>query len=99
MSFRVLVDDNFHYMDVDARTTLGDFETLEAAVAAAKALVDDWLASGYQPGMSADKLYQDYTFFGEDPFIVGPGLTGVPFSAWNYARERCAVLCSSASDG
>lgn len=97
MSFRVLVDDNFHYMDADARTTLGDFETLEAAIAAAKTLVDDWLASGYQPGMSADKLYQDYTLFGEDPFIVGPGLSGVPFSAWNYARERCAALCAAPS--
>jgi hypothetical protein len=97
MSFRVLVDDNFHYMDVDARTTLGDFETLEAAVAAAQALVDEWLTSAYQPGMSADEFYQGYIGFGEDPFIVAPGLSGVPFSAWNYARERCAALCAAPS--
>jgi hypothetical protein len=34
MSYTVLVDDNFHYMDKDERYTLGEFESLEAAIIA-----------------------------------------------------------------
>ncbi len=98
MTFRVLVDDNFHYMDEAARTTLGDFETLEAAIAAAQALVDQFLIAARQPGMTADELYRQYTSFGEDPFIVADGRSGVAFSAWDYARARCAALCASTSD-
>jgi len=96
MTFRVLVDDNFHYMDESARTTLGEFDTLEAAVASARALVDQFLADSLQPGMTADELFGLYTNFGEDPFIVGPGVSSVLFSAWDYARERCAALCPPA---
>ena len=36
MTYTVFVDDNFHYMDKDERYTHGLFETLEAAVEAAK---------------------------------------------------------------
>ena len=97
MTFRVRVDDNYHYMDEDARTTLGDFQTLGAAIAAAKALVDDFLTSAYRPGLTAEELFHEYTGFGEDPFIEGPGLSGVPFSAWDYARQRCAQLCAPPS--
>ena len=93
MKYRVLVDDNFHYMDESARTTLGEFDTLEAAVAAARGVVDEFLAGALQPGMTAEELYHTYVNFGDDPFILGPGLSGVPFSAWDYARERCGVLC------
>jgi hypothetical protein len=31
--------------------------------------------------------------FGEDPFIVGPGVSGVPFSAWTYAAQRAVEMC------
>lgn len=94
MSFRVLVDDNFHYMDEDERYELGTFPTLDAAIEAAKAVVDDYLthALAQKPGMSADELFASYASFGEDPFVVGPGLNGVPFSARDYARKRCQEL-------
>jgi hypothetical protein len=32
--YRVMVDDNFHFMDESERTTAGDFDTLEAALSA-----------------------------------------------------------------
>ena len=43
--------------------------------------------------MSAEALYSSYTSFGEDPFIAGhdPRTT---FSAWDYAKARCAELCA-----
>jgi len=95
MPYKLFVDDNFHYMDEDERYLSGTFDTAEAAVVKAKHIVDDFLSSAYKPGMSAAELYHSYVGFGEDPFIICEG--GVPevkFSAWDYARERCDVICS-----
>jgi hypothetical protein len=93
--YTVMVDDNFHYMDQDERWELGTFATLDAALAACRKLVDEWLAENHKAGMTAAELCQLYMMFGEDPFIVGGTEEGAPiFSAWNYAQERCALLCA-----
>jgi hypothetical protein len=99
----VEVDDNFHYMDESERYTLGRFATAGAAIRAAKALVDDYLKSNYQKGMTADELFSHYTSHGEDPHIHVDGEGDsetedgdVDFSAWDYARERCQTLCKRA---
>jgi len=91
MSYQVLVDDNFHYMDQDERYTLGQFDNLDEAIAACKRIVDEFLIHSYKPGMTAEELYQGYVGFGEDPFIVGPGATR-EFSAWAYAKTRCVEI-------
>ena len=88
--YTVYIDDNFHYMDEDARTKHGEYSTLAEAVQACKAIVDDCLTRAYEPGMLAHKLYEEYVAAGDDPFIVGPG---AGFSAWTYARQRCEALC------
>jgi len=94
--FTVFIDDNFHYLDKEYRTKLGDFATLESAIDACKEVVDEYLAGDYVEGMLADDLYARYTMFGDDPFITGPGVTGALFSAWNYAQARAAILCGQA---
>ena len=91
MKYKVFVDDNFHYMDEDERYELGEFDTAEEALAAAKRIVDEFLDPAYEPWMTAEELYQGYTGFGEDPFIVSDDPT-CRFSAWDYAKERCAML-------
>ena len=93
MTYHVLVDDNFHYMDETERYELGVFDSLDAAVAAAQALVDEYLRSAHKPNMSARVLFQSYMAFGEDPFIVAPDQQRVAFSAREYAKHRCHVLC------
>jgi len=93
MRYRVLVDDNFHYMDESERYELGKFKTLEAAVAACKRIVDEFLISNYRPDMTAAELYEQYAFCGEDPFIVYTGQETVPFSARDYASERVKQIC------
>ena len=93
--FTVVVADNFHYMDESENYVHGKFATLEEAIAAAKRIVDEFLVSALKPGMNAATLYSQYTSFGDDPYITGSSEPGVPFSAWNYAQERCAVMCSS----
>ncbi len=101
--YKVMVDDNYHYMDESERYELGIFSTGEEAIAACKRIVDEFLDSSYQPGMTAEVLEKAYQGFGEDPFIVALGETSdksIKFSAWNYAKERSQKLAAqdNASD-
>jgi hypothetical protein len=98
MPFKVIVADNFHYMDESESYEYGTFDSLELAIEAAKRIVDEYLASAYNSSMSAAQLYHSFVSFGEDPYIVAEEGTGVLFSAWDYARERCAVLCPPDND-
>lgn len=90
--FAVLVDDNFHHQDESQRYKLGEFDDLDAAIAACKCVVDDYLDSVREPGIKTEAMYRSYTMFGEDPFVVGSE-QAVPFSAWSYARQRCEEIC------
>ena len=94
--YTVVVDDNFHYGDHDERRQHGVYETLEDAVAACRAIVDRSLEDERRPGISAEALYERYTSFGDDPFIVGcdGAEDGVKFSAWSYAKERARAICA-----
>ena len=93
--YRVLIDDNFHYMDSSERREQGTYETVEEALAVCRRIVDRLLAQNYEPGISAEALFEHYVSFGEDPFIVV--LDGVDdrakFSGWSYAKERCRAMC------
>jgi hypothetical protein len=90
-TYSVYVDDNYHYMDEEARYKLGDFATLEEAVAACKRMVDEFLKDEVSPDLTAAERCAQYTGFGPDPFIVtdDPDAAHPPFSAWSYAKERC----------
>jgi len=95
MPFTVYVDDNYCYMDEDRRWKLGEFETHQEAVAAAKELIDSFLLEHYTPGMTAETLLNGYKGFGDDPFITGegPGIDSERFSAWEYAERKCEEIC------
>ena len=80
-------------MDESERYELGSYPTLEAAMQAAKGVVDSFLASECKPGMTADELYKLYMTFGDDAFVIGPEQSVINFSSWDYARERCEELC------
>ena len=80
-------------MDESEGYTLGPFATYEAAEAKCRAIVDDFLTANAKPGKSADALFGLYTSLGEDPSVVGNAPAGAPFSAWDYARQRCRRIC------
>ena len=92
--YKVMVDDNFHYMDEDERYHHGIFSTAEEAIAACKRIVDENLENQVKPGMTATELYESYTNFGSDPFVVtlSPADERIDFSAWDYARERSQIV-------
>ncbi|HEX8600854.1 MAG TPA: hypothetical protein VF952_20330 [Chloroflexia bacterium] len=91
-SYKVLVNDNFHYMDASESYQFAEFDSCTAAVTACVKIVDDYLLANYKPGMTTEELYRNYTTFGEDPFVLTKD-EQCQFSAWNYARQRCDVLC------
>jgi hypothetical protein len=93
--YKIVVADNFHYMEEDAQYVAGRYESYDAAVAACRRLVDSSLAAHHEPGMTAAELYDTYTSFGDDPFIVAldDAPMGERFSAWDYAKERCRAIC------
>jgi hypothetical protein len=89
--YRLFVDDNYHHMDENERYCAGSFASYGEALAKAKAIVDEFLEQGHKNGMTSRELYEGYVGFGEDPFIIPASQP--PFSAWDYAKERCEELC------
>ena len=48
----------------------------------------------------ADQLYERYTDFGKDPFVVAlEGAPRVKFSAWTYAQQRAQELAAPGQEG
>ena len=105
MSYKVIVADNFHYQDETEEYTAGIYATAEEALSEAKRIVDVSLRECVEPGLTADGLYELYTMFGEDPYIVAVDSSPeLSFSAWDYARESAgeivaAMAGKSASEG
>ena len=93
-NYRVLINDNAHYMDESERTDHGIFANADEAVAACKEIVDGDLNAMWKPRMTAKELYELYVAFGPDPFVVplNPKDPDVEFSAWTYAKKRCKEL-------
>ena|SRR5688500_13460771 len=92
--YTVIVDDNFHHMENGERYKLGEFDTCEAAIAACKKVVDDFLIPTYEPHHTQEELWKLYTTFGDDAFIVTED-PACRFSGWNYARERCREIAGN----
>lgn len=94
--YTVFVAENSAYMDESAQRRLGDFATWDEAAAAAREIVERSLRELHAPPMGAERLFELYTLFGEDAFVV-PSDETHRFSAWDYARERCRQICRSPS--
>lgn len=84
----VFTDDNFHLHDASERDCEGTFGTYEEALAECHRIVANSLRHLYAPGMTAERLYEDFTDFGEDPFIAPSAKDRPLFSAWDFAKAR-----------
>ncbi len=94
--YKVLVDDNFHYMDASERYEYGIYKTIDEAKEVCKNIVDQFLIESYEPGITAGELYLRYVCQGEDPWIMPPKnemMPGTLFSAWKYAEQKCKEIC------
>jgi hypothetical protein len=87
----VYVNDNFHYMDKSERYEEGKFATKEEALAVCMKIVDEYLLSAFEPGMSQKDLYRSYVCFGDDPWVSG---YRSEYSSWKYAKTRSGEICA-----
>jgi hypothetical protein len=98
--YKIMIDDNFKYMDEDARKEYGVVSTADKALDICRALVDMSLLERYEDSQTAEQLYERYTDFGKDPFVVAlDGSPKVAFSAWTYARQRAQELTAPGEEG
>jgi hypothetical protein len=86
--YTVYVDDNFHHGDESERYTLGEFRDRDAAVAACRKIVDEFLEENLG---KFDDVMATYLMFGDDPFIISDD-PECKFSARDYARVRVKEL-------
>ena len=96
--YRVMVDDNFHYMDENERHEHGSYDTLNKALTACRAIVEKSVNDQLEdnPGITAERLFGRYRSFGDDPFILvvdGKDDRASEFSAWEYAKMVCEARC------
>jgi hypothetical protein len=75
---------------------IGDYESLEAAIAASKRTIDSALLREHTDGMAGTALFEKFQSYGEMPCIFRSDdktLSGLGFNALNYAKQRAAELC------
>jgi len=75
---------------------VGDFDTLEAAIAASKRTIDSALLREHTAGMAGADLFAKFQAYGELPCIFrseDKTLGNLGFNALAYAKQRAAELC------
>ena len=75
---------------------IGEYKSIEEAIAAAKQTIDEFLQRAYRPGMLTKVLLLQYQERGEYPFIFRDDdkTFNVPsFNHLNYANTRCGEIC------
>ena len=82
-TYKVWIDDNFHFMNEDERGFHGEFDTPTQAIVACQKIVDANIESITENETDPDKAYESYTCFADDPWIEG-----VEFSAFEYAKIK-----------
>jgi len=78
---------------------IGEFESLDGAIAAAKRVVNDVLSRAYTTGMSSSQLLARYRESAEAPYIFRDDDGTIDASSFNhvlYARTRSEQMCSGA---
>ena len=93
--YKVLVDDNYHYMDESKRSAVGSYDSLEEAINKCRELTIESLEHFFETGITPAKLSAQWAMFGEDPYIVGAD-GSVPFSARKFiTTELCQEIVDS----
>jgi hypothetical protein len=75
---------------------VGDYATLEDAIAASKKEIDESLMREFKAGMSASQLFGNFQAYGDMPCIFRTDdktLSNLGFNALVYAKEASAKLC------
>jgi hypothetical protein len=90
-------------LDADRQVRrIGEYSTLDDAVAAAKLVIDEFLAGEFAPGMPPARLFARYQSAGEVPIIFRDDddktMNVSYFNHFEYALARCADLAMPGGD-
>jgi hypothetical protein len=99
--YQVLVDDNFHYMDVEKRWDKGTYATLEEALRVCRAMVQRSVEEQFEqaPGATAEKLFNRYRASGMIPSSeCSTGATTEPGSRRGPMRRNIAARSTTRGD-
>lgn len=91
--YKVIIDENFHFMDENERYRSGGYQTFEDAVNKCKQILDEFLTDAKSVNDTPESLYMTWRMYGENPFVVG-GKTSEKFIASEYVENRCVELTS-----
>ncbi|MDX1631942.1 MAG: hypothetical protein R3234_08785, partial [Thermoanaerobaculia bacterium] len=83
----------FHLSGEAEKYRVGTFGACDEALETCRRVVEEFLESSYQDGMSAEHLMAEYEASGPDPYIEPRG-EGCLFRARAWARERVAEICA-----
>lgn len=93
-----LVEGVVNYLKPDSEVRrIGEYKTVEEAVATARRVVDEFLKRSFKPGMDAQALFTLYKRQGEYPFVFRDDdkTVNVPeFEHTHYAKSRAADVCN-----
>ena len=76
---------------------IGEYESLQDAIAAAEEHIDLFLTGKKRDGMTVEDLFFEYGRFGEVPIILTDDDKTMNVSGFNhsrYAMRRCAEICA-----
>ena len=91
--YRVMVDDNFHYMDESYRECAGTFQNYEDALSEARSITLESVVDNLS--VTTEETFENYKGFGRDPFILPFGGAPRPdenYSAWSTAKLFAQVM-------
>jgi hypothetical protein len=92
-TYKVVVQDNFHWWDETERYEFGTFTTWDEAVDACKNKIEQELEKFFEPGMDANQLYDHYIQMADEPFILASAADAYgDFSESEYAMRHCEKL-------
>lgn len=95
MQYHLYLNDDAGFAGHPPAEPSGPFESAEAALSAARDIVERSLREHHAHGQSAEELYRCYRAFGEFPVIVSAD-AGFRFFARAYARGRSREICATA---
>lgn len=94
---KFLVEGVSKFLEPDSQVRrIGEYETVEEAIAAAQQVVDEFLRCNFKPGIDAMSLFRQYQAQGEYPFIFRTDDRTINvrgFSYAFYAMERATKMC------
>lgn len=76
----------------EERWEVGAFRVVSEAVAAAKAMVDNFLLRNHKAQLRGRQLYEQFVQYGPDVY-VDASIEEPVFLGWEYARRRVRQLC------